>query len=488
VTRIASASVLKEWQQNPCLFVQKNFGVDPDPWQEETLMKCAGIRPRRRLGMKACTGPGKSAVLAWIGWHRLTCYGERGEHPKGAALSGEGRDNLRDNLWAELSKWQGRSEYLQAAFTWTKSQIYANDHAETWFLSARSYPKEADEESIGTSISGLHSKYPFLLLDEIGKMPVGVGKKAEQIFTGSVKDGMIAAAGNPTSTTGLLYEVCTALRELWEIITITADPDDPKRTTRVDIENAREMIRLYGRDDPWVMATILGLFPKTGFNNLLSVDQVEEAMNRHITSDKYQFAQKRIGVDVARFGDDNTILFPRQGLLAHLYVVMRNARSDEIAARTLLGKKKWGSEIEFVDGTGGFGAGVVDSMRLAGQEPQEVNFSGRASNDRRYYNKRAEMWFEMAEWVKRGGVLPKKKELVKQLTAPTYTLKDGRLLIEPKELIKKRLGFSPDAADALALTFALPDMPGSFGTELGQVNRNTTLHEYDPYSDERINA
>jgi phage terminase large subunit len=477
---------IKRWRTNPVEYVYDTFKVDPDPWQIDALNHVGGPpNPRRRLGMKACTGPGKSALLSWIGWHRLTCFADTGEHPKGAALSGEGRDNLRDNLWAELSKWQSRSEFLKAAFTWNKEQIYSNDHPETWFLSARSYPKDANIEAIGKSISGLHSRYPFILLDEIGTMPITVGQKATQIFTGGVVDGLIAAAGNPTSTTGLLYHIAVTERAQWIVITITADPDDPKRTPRVDPEHAREQIKLYGRDNPWVMATILGLFPPHGFNSLLSVEEVEAAMGRHLTTDQYEYAQKRLGVDVARFGDDRTIIFPRQGLASFKYVEMRGARTNEIAARVAVAKAKWGSELEFVDGSGGYGAGVIDSLLQAGHSPQEIHFSGKAI-DPRYFNKRAEMWFEMADWVKRGGGLPNSPEILKELTAPTYTFQAGKFRLEEKAQIKARLGFSPDCADALALTFALPDMPRADSLQrLIADKNNKMMSEYDPFAEKK---
>lgn len=476
---------IKAHREDPVLFVRDHFGVTPDAWQIEALRAVGGsYSPRRRLGMKACTGPGKSTVLAWIGWHRLACFVEKGEHPKGAALSGEGRDNLRDNLWAELSKWQQRSPFLKNAFVWNNERIFSKDHRETWFLAARSYPKDADQEAVGRSLSGLHSQFPFLLLDETGDMPISVGQKAQQIFTGGVRDGLIAAAGNPTSTTGLLYHISQTERALWHVITITADPDDPKRTPRVDPEHAREQIRLYGKDNPWVMATILGQFPPGGFNALLSLTEVEAALGKHLTQDLYEFAQKRLGVDVARFGDDRTVIFPRQGLASFKPVEMMSARSNEIAARVMSAKMKWGSELEFVDGTGGWGSGVIDSLIQAGQSPHEVQFGGKAG-DPRFANKRAEMWWEMAEWVKRGGALPNIQGLVRELTAPTYTFREGKILIEPKEMVKKRLKFSPDMADALALTFTLPDMPGK--TEFNHLTGGHAKHqaEYDPFDAKR---
>jgi phage terminase large subunit len=474
---------IKVWRENPLRFADECLNLKLDAWQEDALSSLGGDRnPRRRVAMKACTGPGKSFALAIGGWHRLLCFGEKGEHPKGAALSGEGRDNLKDNLWAELSKIQQRSEILKSAFTWTKERIYAVDHPETWFLSARSYAKDADSESIGRSLSGLHSAFPFILLDEIGDMSIAVGQKTTQIFTGGVKDALIMAAGNPTSTTGLLYQIATTDLSFWKLITITADPDDPKRTPRVDPEHAREQIARYGRDNPWVMATILGLFPPGGINSLMSVEDVNAAMNRHFSPQEYQNSQYRLGVDVARFGNDRTVIFPRQGLAAFDPIIMRNMRSNDIAARVMSEKHQRNSEAEFVDGTGGYGSGVIDSMMQAGTSPFEINFASKALSPD-YYNRRAEMWFKLAEWVKRGA-LPMIPDLVKELTAPTYSFVNGTFKLEEKEQIKKRLGFSPDLGDSLALTFSLPDMPSRssvagvhFSQHLGKAQ-----YEYDPHA------
>lgn len=481
-----SVDRIREWRHNPCKFAVDNFGITLDHWQEEALTAIGGeSRPRRRVAMKACTGPGKSAILAIAGWHRLSCFANGTNFPKGVALSGEGRDNLRDNLWTELLKWQNKSPFLKQQFDWNKSQITQVSNPD-WFLSARSYAQNADSEAVGRSLSGLHSEFPFILLDETGQMPLTVGQKAEQIFTGGVVDGLIMQAGNPTSTSGLLYHTCSKGRDNTIIITITADPDDPKRTSRVDINHAREMISKYGKDNAWVMATILGLFPPGGLNSLLSLEEVETSMKRNVPKETYEFAQKRLGVDVARFGDDRTIIFPRQGLQAFNFVEMRNARTNDIAARVIMAKQKWQSEVEFVDGTGGYGAGVIDSMLQGGYSPLEIHFSGKAI-DPRYYNKRTEMWFGAAEWIKRGGGLPYHDKLIQELIAPTYTFKSGKMLLEPKDQIKDRIGFSPDIADALCLTFAHPDAPGR--TELDYYKErfgkqiNKTRHEWDPVDD-----
>jgi hypothetical protein len=117
-----------------------------------------------------------------------------------------------------------------------------------------------------------------------------------------------------------------------------------------------------------------------------------------------------------------------------------------------------GSDFIAVDATGGYGAGVEDMLKQMGMSVNPVNFASKAS-DERYFNKRSEMWYEMAEWVKRGGSIPKDPTLVKELTAPHYYIQNGKFRLEEKDIIKKRLGFSPDIADALALTFFMPETP-----------------------------
>lgn len=480
---------IRRWRLDPVSFVREVFQTEPDEWQKDALALLGGEpNPRRRLAMKACTGPGKSAVLAWVGWHRLLCFGRKGEHPKGAALSFTA-DNLKDNLWAELSKWQARSPLLLSAFTWTKERIYANDHPETWFLSARSFAQKADDEAIGRALSGLHSQFPFILLDETGDMPLAVGKAAQQIFTGNPVDALIAQAGNPTSITGLLYDSCTVAAALWDIITITADPDDPKRTPRVSAEHAQEMIDTHGRDNPWVMATILGLFPPGGFNSLLTHEEVMAAMTRHVRESEYEAAARVLGVDVAREGDDRSVIFPRQGLAAFKPQVLRNANTIYGAAQVDKKWTEWEADGVFIDNTGGFGGGWIDQLQVLNRQPIGIHFAGKAT-DYRYANIRAEMWWKLAEWVKGGGAIPHIPEMIAELTTPTYSFKGDQLLMEPKEQVKKRLGRSPDYADALALTFAYPvqaarpmtDRFGRLNLEAAVASSYGSGHPGEPYN------
>jgi phage terminase large subunit len=473
----AAIEKIRLWRTDPVRFVVDNFAVTPDAWQIEAMAALGGkMNPKRRLCMKACTGPGKSAVLAWMGWHRLACFAAKGEHPKGAALSITS-DNLADNLWAELSKWQSRSPFLSAAFTWTKTKIYANEHPETWFLSARSFAKDADSEAIGRALSGLHSQFPFVLLDESGDMPIAVGRAASQIFTGSPTDAAIIQAGNPTSTSGLLYESCTKAADSWVVVTITADPKDPARTPRVSVEHAQEMIDTYGIDNPWVMATILGKFPPTGFNALLGIEEVEAACKRVYTRADILNAPIVLGGDVARQGDDASVVARRQGRQCFDFRSMRIPDTMLVAQQFIREQDQFQADAFFVDETGGYGAGVIDAMRQLGHSPIGVQFAGKAS-DYRYFNKRSEILFEMAEWIKQGGSIPDDRELKEELCALTYAFQGDKLRVVEKAIIKQQIGRSPDKADALALTFAFPVQKRI--NHLGQ-RRGSQPQEHNPY-------
>lgn len=477
-----AAQHIANWRRDPGLMVRQLFKAEPDAWQQKALDIFPSQDPDKiRISMQACAGPGKSTILAWFGWNFLLCYGDRGEHPKGAAVSITS-DNLKDNLWPEFSKWQGRAPILKEKFTWTKERIFANDHPETWFISARSWSKTANEEEQGRTLSGLHSKYVLVLVDESGEIPLSVLKAGEQALSNCVW-GKIVQAGNPTSLEGMLYVAATLLKDIWTIIRITGDPLDPNRSPRIDKAWAQQQIDLYGRDNSWVMAYILGQFPGSSLNTLFGRDMVEAAMGRHLREDMYHYAQKRIGCDVARFGDDRTILFPRQGLASFTPVEMRGAKTNEIADRLIQAKMRWKCEETFIDDTGGWGAGVIDFMNIHGHAPVPVNASSKATNPT-YFNKRAECWFRMADWVKRGGALPNIKGLVDELCAPTYFFHQNKMQLESKDQIKARLKYSPDMADALSLTFAHEEVmdfsqfPGRQPTQGRAVTEEPPRDEY----------
>lgn len=469
---------LLRWRADPIAMVREEFRVEPDPWQAEAL--AAFAKPEtQRLALKACKGPGKTACEAWMGLNFLATR----PYPKIAATSITG-DNLADNLWPEFNKWMNQSAFFRETFVWTKTRIFYRDEPENWFITARTWPKTADAEQQANALAGLHADYVMFILDESGGIPQAVMTTAEAVLSSGI-ECKVVQGGNPTHTTGPLHRACTIDRHLWYVVTITGDPDNPLRSPRINVAWAKQQIASFGRENPWVMVNVLGEFPPASINALLGVEDVEKAMARHLPEDVYAWAQKRLGVDAARFGDDPWVIFPRQGLAAFKPEVMRNPRTPEVAARIARAHRDWQPEMILIDDTGHWGHGCMDLLLAAGLPAIPIIYSERAP-DRRYKTVRDQMWIEMADWVKHGGALPNDIELLQELTIPTYTYIGGQFVLESKDQIKERLGRSPNKADALAQTFAFPEMPAAIMARLK--GRQTVLHDGNPFEAEHRQA
>jgi phage terminase large subunit len=463
---------LLRWKADPVAMVRECFQAEPDPFQAEGLRLFADPTTER-IAVKACKGPGKTTLLAWF----LLNFMATRPYPKIAATSIT-EDNLNDNLWPEIAKWHGRSPFFVQNFAWTKTRYVYREAPDNWFATARSWPKTADADRQADTLAGIHADHVLFLLDESGGIPQAVMTTAEAVLATGV-EAKVVQAGNPTHTTGPLYRACTVDRHLWAVLTVTGDPDSPRRSSRIKLEWARQQIASYGRDNPWVMVNVLGEFPPSSINALLGVEEVQRAMSRHLRRDQYDWAQKRLGVDVARFGDDRTVIFPRQGLAAFKPIVMRNARTTDIAARVYRAQMTWGAELVFVDDTGHWGHGVIDNLIAAGTAPVPLVYHAKALSPR-FKNRRCEFWLTGAEAIRAGGALPMLPELVGELTEPTYTFVNGVFVLEEKAQIKERLGRSPDLADAYMQTHAMEDMPGELLGRLRQ--QSTAKRDFDPYA------
>lgn len=188
---------------------------------------------------------------------------------------------------------------------------------------------------------------------------------------------------------------------------------------------------------------------------LISIDDVRAAVARNYTEGDFAFAPVVLGVDVARFGSDATVIFRRQGLVAFPPIVIRKTDNMIVADRIAREIQVHRPQSVFIDA--GQGQGVIDRLRQLGHSVVEVPFGSTASRYDRYANRRMEMWANMRDWIREGGAIPPDPILQADLCAPTYgfTAK-GLQILEAKDKIKERIGRSPDLADALALTFAVP--------------------------------
>lgn len=219
-------------------------------------------------------------------------------------------------------------------------------------------------------------------------------------------------------------------------------------------------------------------FAASSEDALLKLDDVLLAQQRNLKDDQFNFAGKALGVDVARFGGDRTVLTPRQGLACFNPVALPQLDTMATAGRVAQAIDKWKPDAVFID-NGTFGAGVVDRLRqLKYRNIHGIDFGSRA-NSERFQNKRSEMWWDAAEWVKGGGALANVPELMADLTAPRFDYKNqhGRIELESKDSLRSRGLKSPDFGDSFALTFAMPVAPAGM-----RGRANTTDHDFDPYN------
>ena len=217
-------------------------------------------------------------------------------------------------------------------------------------------------------------------------------------------------------------------------------------------------------------------FSAAGDDQLISLSDVENAAQCVYKDGELNYAPKILGVDPARFGDDRSVIFPRQGMAALQPEVYRGLDNMDLASRVAAKIDSWQPDAVFIDAGGG--SGVIDRLRQLSYDVIEVHFGGKATAAG-FLNKRAEMWFAMADWLKQGASIPNMVDLKQDLAAPIFWFDAaGRRQLEPKDDIKKRGLPSPDLGDALALTFA---QPIAKKTEMDMYRKQYSRErEYDP--------
>jgi len=458
---------VRRWQKRPDQFAVEQFSVPGedlilDPAQIETFAAVASTDPRdQRIALQAAAGTAKTATMAMTTLWFMVVWGNANWQPCGAAVS-KNEENLHDNYVKELALWRARSPLCMHLLDLNTKRLALKGHEDKGFMSFRSFPRGADEATIGDALSGLHGPFVLQVIDEGGNIPPAIGRKTEQARTSDSIFCKTMVGGNPESNEALLHEVVTNLPHLWRIIVVTGDPDDPKRSPRVPMQKARDAIATYGRENAWVRIFILGLFPLTALNKFLGPDDIQRAMRRNYSAQDYQWSQNRLGVDPARFGDDRTSFVRRQGVVMWKSQHMRGATSSQIAARAAVMHATPGFgpfDLVLVDAGGPNSGGAIDQMRAAGLTVIEVHSSGKPPDDR-FYNNRSYMEWQAAEWVKTRGQFPDDPAMAREALAGSYDYKSGKLIMPEKADVKSLLqGDSPDLWDGGKLTFAVPDAP-----------------------------
>lgn len=228
-------------------------------------------------------------------------------------------------------------------------------------------------------------------------------------------------------------------------------------------------------------------FTASADNVLITIDLVTDAAKRVKLPEDITLSPKVLGVDVARYGGDKSVIFRRQGLQTFNPRIFDKIDNMTFAGCVAHEIEDFKPDAVFIDA--GRGEGVIDRLRQLGYIVTEVNFGGTALNHGHYENRRSEMWDNMRIWLESGGAIPDMSDLKSDLVTPMYTLnKRDKFQLESKDDIKKRLGRSPDLADALALTFAMPvaSSSGGYGPRNNGLKFSTA--DYNPIDSLRNNG
>lgn len=460
-----------------------------DTWQEQVLRDIAlDIELRGFDGGKAVApiqcatasghGIGKSALVSIIILFILSTRPQaRGVVTANTAVQ------LRTKTWAELAKWKRRcitGHWFEINISTQSLSIYHKRDPEGWRCDGQTSREENSE-----AFAGLHaaSSTPFFIFDEASAIPEAIFEVAQ----GGLTDGepWFLQFGNPTRNNGFFYDsIWGKRRHRWVGRSIDSRSCRTPNKTLIT-----RWIEDYGIDSDFVKVRVLGKPPSQAALQFIGAEVVRAAMARPPEIQRHQ--PLIVSVDVARFGDDRSVIYTRQGRDAKSWApqVFRGVDTMQLAGKvsdyvhTLGGAAVVGAV--FIDGDG-VGGGVVDRCRqLKVPNVFEVHNAAKASNPR-YANKRAESYGNLRDWLAGASLYRAERtqgedyDLEAELVAVEYGFTgDNRILLEPKEDLKSRLGFSPDLADALALSFAEPIGPLVAPHPGAGVQH---VHDYDPFS------
>ena len=436
------------WEEPGTLLADES---GPDDWQAEVLSLLGkrlregadadeAVREAVQIAVASGHGVGKTALVGWI----IIWFISTRPHPN-IVVTANTSVQLQTKTWRELAKWHKLARNA-AWFEWTATKFYLKSSPETWFAAAIPWSVKRSEAFAGT-----HEQHVLVIFDEAS----AVADIIWEVVEGAMSTGecLWVAFGNPTRNTGRFRECWRKFRHRW--ITRRVDGRKAKMANKAQIET---WIEDYGEDSDFVRIRVRGVFPRAGSNQFIAEDIVYEARQRN--ADGCDGAPVILGVDVARFGDDQSVILVRQGTAILDIKRFRGLDTMKLSARVAEAHREHHPSAVFVDGVG-VGAGVVDRLRQMDYDVTDVNGGAKALDEKIYYNHRAEMWGAMRNWIKAGGCLPERdQELADDLVAPEYGF-DGRnrLQLERKEDMKTRGLPSPDSGDALALTFATPVSP-----------------------------
>lgn len=426
----------------------------PDKWQIDILNVIAekhlSIRDALQIAVASGHGPGKSALIAWI------CLWFMATKPHGNGIvTANTSTQLTTKTWRELGVWHKRLVApIREQFEMTATKIYHRDHERTWFIAAVPWSEKNPD-----AFAGQHAEWVLVIYDEASGIADTIWDTSSGAMT--TPRAIWIAFGNPLRNTGKFHACFHKERHRW--VTRQIDSRTAKKTNKTKIQ---QWVDDYGEDSDFVRVRVRGVFPVAGSSQFIPSDIVAAARQRFREVGKLdpmaphplKRGAKILGVDVARFGHNASIIRFRQGRYSRQLLRVVGLDTMQLAARVAEFITDLKPDAVFVDGAG-VGGGVIDRLFQLGHTGvvMEVNGGTKASQPEKFMNLRAEMWSKMRDWIKNNGILDDDQQLEDDLTGPEYHFdRYNRTALESKDDMEERGLASPDDADALAHTFAAP--------------------------------
>jgi hypothetical protein len=431
----------------------------PRKWQREVLQTIADhIKANNgktdfdtlRHAVSSGRGIGKSALVSWITiWMLSTRIGST------TIISANSESQLRSVTWAEITKWLAmslNSHWFEVSATrlmpakWLTELVERDLKKGTryWGVEGRLWSAENPD-----AYAGVHNFDGVLVVfDEASGIDDSIWAVTSGFFTENTPNRFWMAFSNPRRNTGYFYEAFNSKREFW-----TTKVVDARTVEGTDKQVYQQIIDEYGADSSQAHVEVYGQFPSEGDDQFISANLVDDAMKRPAYKD--QSAPIVIGVDPARFGADATVIAVRQG--RDIISIQRHRGDDTmtVVGHVIEAIEEYKPALVVID-EGGLGAGIVDRLKEQRYKVKGINFGNKSVNPIMYGNKRAEMWGKMKDWLKTASI-PLDRFLKTDLISPMMKPDSkGTIFLESKKDMKARGLASPDAADAICVTFAFP--------------------------------
>lgn len=466
-----TADAILYYADNPVDFVEDVIRAKPDANQRDILNSVARYP---MTSVRSGHGIGKSAVESWLAIWFLTTR----PYPK-IPCTAPTQHQLWDILWAEIAKWLRNNPALANDLIWTKEKVYMKGHPEEWFAVGRTASKP-------DALQGFHADHVLYIIDEAS----GVKDEIFEPILGalSTEGSKLVMCGNPTKITGFFYDSHHKNREQFNAMHI-----DGRSSSRVDQDFVDTIIDMFGEDSNVFRVRVAGEFPRALPDSFIPMEWAERASEAKAPEIE-QVTRVDIGIDVARYGDDSSVISPildrrvqEEPEVYHHNDTMQLTGMAVICVKKYARAHPW-AEIHVKIDCDGLGVGVFDRlMELKEQIVEEIerereglyedddappvmsldivecHFGGEGGtvNDAdpvEYQTSTGLMWGAVREALRTQSLKlwPDDKQ-ISQLSNRRYVVNSaGKIELEKKEAMKKRGLSSPDMGDALALALYDP--------------------------------